>query len=187
MAKSVESKDETIEQRVARLETGHNWVSGIVRKLIKEVKEHFGIDVAVAILFAMFASSALAADTTIIDWGTGVSGTIGTAKVTSDGSVATLTVDKVVSASGTTSKGRAVVTAPSTTDFMVEGKVATMAAGQTTFTNTFATPFTSVPAFVYNSNHSTNPVATVTTGYVTIAFAATNITVNFIAVGAKSN
>ena len=96
MAKdTVEKKDETVvlEKRVTRLEA-------VLRILSKEVKNHFGIDVAVAILFAMFASSALAADVTIVDWGTGVSGTIGTAKVTSDGSVATFTVDKIVSTGG---------------------------------------------------------------------------------------
>jgi hypothetical protein len=97
--KTVEKKDETqsVEKRVTRIEC-------ILRLLQKELKEHFNIGAGVVsiLMFAMLSISVMAGTTTVIDWGTGVSGTIGTAKVTTDGTNATLTVDKVVN-SGTVS------------------------------------------------------------------------------------
>ena len=102
MAKfTVEKVDETLEQRVKALEVGQNWVSAVVRKIAKELKEHFGMNVegrsSIGLVFAVLLVSVCAsfAVDTVVDWSTGLSGTIGTAKITTDGTNATLTVDKI--------------------------------------------------------------------------------------------
>ena len=114
MAKvTVEQKDENpkIEARVTRLEA-------LVRIMQKKLSEHFGMETEgntrIGLMFITLIATvglAVAVDT-VVDWGTGVSGTIGTAKITTDGTNATLTVDRlttgatnVVSSTGMTVSG----------------------------------------------------------------------------------
>lgn len=131
MAKSV-GKNETLEQRVAQLEVGQSWVSAVVRKIAKELKEHFGIDAKDGkmhiglMVFIMLAGLAVAGTTTVVDWSTGVSDPIGTAKITTDGTDATLTINKIVGLyTGTI------------TNFTVTGRLAVTGATTNTGAQTF--------------------------------------------------
>jgi hypothetical protein len=187
---------ETIESRLTRLEC-------LMRKMMKNMEIHWGIDlnndgkvgnVRVAMLLViLFASIAGAVSV----WDIGNTATssgagIGVCKVTSDGTSATLTVDKIVSDSGATSKGRAVVTSASTTDNMIQGYVCNSAAqlNATIITQVFSAVYTTAPVVVWSGAGSTNQqlTATVTTNQVTIGtLGATNATLSLIVYGLKSN
>jgi hypothetical protein len=98
MSKNTVNKDEaqSDDKRLSRLEA-------LVRIMCKEIKEHFGIDVenksgkAMLPMFALMliASLAFAGTDTVVDWGVSSMGTIGTAKITTDGTYCTFAVDKI--------------------------------------------------------------------------------------------
>lgn len=88
-----------------------------------------------------------------------------------------------------TVKGRAVATSKGTDRYMADGATRTMSAGETTFTGTFTTVYTTAPSVTWNCNGcaGTNFTVTIATNAFTIPFAGTNLTVNWHSWGLKSN
>jgi hypothetical protein len=102
MAKDTVKIDETsaIEKRLTRLEA-------VLRMIQAELKAHFGIEtkggnmhiglmVLIMLASLVVANISFGATATVVDWSTGVSDPIGTAKITTDGTDATLTINKIV-------------------------------------------------------------------------------------------
>lgn len=198
------NETQEMEKRVTRLEA-------MVRMIKSELKEHFGIDAKdgksnIGLTFAILMVSGLMAFAvdTVVDWSTGVSGTIGTAKITTDGTNATLTVDKIaagtMSQSNTTVTGTLSVTgsAAATTTVKSYGYTTivstngsqvialqmftpTWPAGATTITQAFDTVFIETPKIVWSYNAAAAPVTnsitvTVASNSATFASPATNFT-----------
>jgi cytoskeletal protein CcmA (bactofilin family) len=181
---TVEKSDETLADRVAQLEATSNWLAAIVRKILKRSEQHWGVDlngdgkvgsVRVAMLIvALFAGLVFAATTTIVDWGTGVSGTIGTAKIQSDGTSATLTVDKLsISGSQTFVGATTLNNLTVNTNAQVNGTL-TAVTGLTSTGKVTAVGAASVGTSLTVSGVTTNIGAQVLVGATT----ANNITVN---------
>jgi len=113
------AKDETLEDRVSRIEASQNWLAAIVRRILKRAEMHWGVDLdgdgkagKIRVAFAVLILSAgliTAGTTVIVNWGTGVSGTIGTANISTDGTSATFTVDKIVVEEGGNSMSNLIV------------------------------------------------------------------------------
>lgn len=163
-----------------------------------------------AILVLILSASLASAATDVANWSTGVSGTIGTAKISTDGTSATLTIDKISSGTATLSntvvQGTLGVTGKIsgteaissytypvvvsgsnlTSVLMVQSGSALWHASWTTITQTFEKSFIATPVVVWNytasDNDATGTVAvTVASNAFTIASPITNF--SWIAIG----